>query len=514
MYTFEKSCKLRAKKKVTIWVPDFGIHSPPSDLIWMDLKRWTKGDKLLVELINCDEEIVKTTETQDANKQKDTNLAGKNSTELRVNVEIDPDGKYLCLNESREDLKLEDWKLRVKVNDQNPIMFTFKESFTLKANRSVTIWAHGCDPYYPGPSELAWNELKRWAKGDKLFVELINCHEEIVKTTEAQGTSTHRDTNLAGENSTEVRVNVEIDPDGKYLCLNESREEVLLEGWRLRVKVNDEDPIMFTFKESFTIKANRSVTIWAHGCDPYYPGPSELAWNELKSWAREDKLFVELINCHGEIVKTTEAQGRSKHKDNNVAGKNSTEVRVNVEIDPDGKYLYLNESREDLLLEDWRLRVKVNNENPIMFTFKESFTLRANRSVTIWAHGCDPYYPGPSELAWNELKCWAKGDKLFVELINCHEEIITTTETQGRSKQKDTNLAGKNSTELQVNVEIDPDGKYLCLNESKEIWANGWGTYSPPSDLIWKDLQCWDKGDKLFVELINCHEEIVKTTEV
>ncbi|CAK6983138.1 uncharacterized protein LOC128384081, partial [Scomber scombrus] len=182
MYTFEKSIKLKAEKSVYIRVSGFGIHSPPSDLIWNDLRRWAKGDKLIVELINCHGEIVKTTEWQDVSKQN-TNLANKNSTE--VFVEFDPDGKYLRLtNKSKEELKLEGWKLRVKLNDQNPIMFTFGESITLRAKRSVTIWVDGCGPCSPGPSDLKWKDLRRWDKGDKLLVELINCHEEIVKTTE------------------------------------------------------------------------------------------------------------------------------------------------------------------------------------------------------------------------------------------------------------------------------------------------------------------------------------------
>ncbi|XP_062301372.1 lamin-A-like [Scomber scombrus] len=117
-------------------------------------------------------------ERQDASKHKDTNPASK------VFVEIDPNGKYLRLTtKSKEDLKLEGWKLRVTVNDQNPITFTFKESITLRAEKSVNIWANGWGADSP-PSDLRWKELRRWAKGDKLLIELINCDEEIVKTTE------------------------------------------------------------------------------------------------------------------------------------------------------------------------------------------------------------------------------------------------------------------------------------------------------------------------------------------
>ncbi|CAK6976827.1 uncharacterized protein LOC128384063 [Scomber scombrus] len=82
----------------------------------------------------------------------------------------------------KKDLKLEGWRLRVKLNDENPIMFTFEESFTLRAERRVTIWVPGFVTH-PSPSDLVWKDLNRWNKGDKLIVELINCHEEIVKTT-------------------------------------------------------------------------------------------------------------------------------------------------------------------------------------------------------------------------------------------------------------------------------------------------------------------------------------------
>ncbi|XP_062301251.1 uncharacterized protein LOC134006183 [Scomber scombrus] len=539
MFTFEESITLRADKNVTIWAFGCGFHNPPSYLRWNDLKCWTKGDKLLVELINCHEEIVKTTETQDVSKQNNTNPAGKNSTEILV--EIDPDGKYLFLtNESKEDLKLEGWKLRVKLNHENPIMFTFEESITLRAEEKVTIWAFGCGFHNP-PSDLVWKELNRWTKGDKLLVELINCHEEIVKTTESPDISQHNDTNPAGKNSTEVFV--EIDPNGKYLCLfNKSKEDLKLEGRKLRVKLNHENPIMFTFEKSISLRAEKSVTIWAHGYGFHHP-PSDLKWKELRRLAEGDKLLVELINCHEEIMKTTETQGASQHNDTNPAGKNSTEVFV--EIDPNGKYLRLtNKSKEDLKLEGWKLRVTVNDENSIMFTFEESFILRAEEKVYIWPSGTGFLSPGPSNLKWKDLKRWNKGDKLLVELINCHEEIMKTTETQ----HNDTNPSGKNSTD--VFLEFDPDGKYLCVtNKSKEdLKLEGWklrvklndqnpimftfeesitlraeekvyigvddyGFHHPPSDLLWKDLKHWNKGDKLLVELINCHEEIMKTTE-
>ncbi|CAK6983102.1 uncharacterized protein LOC128384081, partial [Scomber scombrus] len=131
---------------------------------------------------NLEEEEKKNKERPDSSQQNNINPAGQNSTE--VFVEFDPDGTYIRLtNTSKEYLLLEGWKLRVKLNDKDPLMFTFGKSITLKAEKSVTIWVNGWGTHLP-PYDLVWRDLQRWAKGDKLIVELINCHEEIVKTTE------------------------------------------------------------------------------------------------------------------------------------------------------------------------------------------------------------------------------------------------------------------------------------------------------------------------------------------
>ncbi|CAK6983457.1 uncharacterized protein LOC128384063, partial [Scomber scombrus] len=161
----------------------------------------------------------------------ETEGGGKNYFSKSDDTEEQPlnaarsDGANLTVNpamsEENKELKLEGWKLRVTVNDQNPIMFTFKESIILKAEEKV-------------------NDLK-------------------------------------------------------------------LEGWKLRVTVNDENSIMFTFEESFILRAEEKVYIWVPGFVTHFP-PYNLVWKELKRWAKGDKLLVELINCHEEIVKTTEVK--------------------------------------------------------------------------------------------------------------------------------------------------------------------------------------------------------------
>ncbi|CAK6983561.1 uncharacterized protein LOC128384063 [Scomber scombrus] len=102
------------------------------------------------------------------------NAAGTDGANLTVSPAVSEENKYL---------KLEGWRLRVTVNDQNPIMFTFDKSIKLRAENKVTIWVFDGGIHNP-PSDLKWKDLRRWAKADKLLVELINCHGEIVKTTE------------------------------------------------------------------------------------------------------------------------------------------------------------------------------------------------------------------------------------------------------------------------------------------------------------------------------------------
>ncbi|KAI3375961.1 hypothetical protein L3Q82_016495, partial [Scortum barcoo] len=56
-FTFDPSFILKSRKTVTMWVPSFGFHYPPTDLIWTDLKSWSTKDHLQIYLFSDTGEI-------------------------------------------------------------------------------------------------------------------------------------------------------------------------------------------------------------------------------------------------------------------------------------------------------------------------------------------------------------------------------------------------------------------------------------------------------------------------
>ncbi|XP_051279125.1 lamin-A-like [Dicentrarchus labrax] len=106
-------------------------------------------------------------------------------------------------------------------------------------------------------------------------------------------------TSSANQSSTTVP-DVEVDQHGKYIRLrNWSNEEQQLGGWRLGVRLNETEPIMYTFEYSFKLQAGNTVTLWAPGCGTHYP-PTDLLWRDLKL-SPGDKLQVTLISNTGDI---------------------------------------------------------------------------------------------------------------------------------------------------------------------------------------------------------------------
>ncbi|XP_033970245.1 uncharacterized protein LOC117469888 isoform X2 [Trematomus bernacchii] len=72
---------------------------------------------------------------------------------------------------AKKDNHLGGLELHQQVNDNKTCMYTFDQSFKLKAGRCVTMWAAGYGPNRSN-TELEWKDLKPWKTGDRVWFTL------------------------------------------------------------------------------------------------------------------------------------------------------------------------------------------------------------------------------------------------------------------------------------------------------------------------------------------------------
>ncbi|KAI3376001.1 hypothetical protein L3Q82_016530 [Scortum barcoo] len=66
-FTFDPSFILEAGQTVTMWVPGYGTHNPPTDLEWRGLKSWSIKDHLQIDLFSSDQGTYKCESKKKAN---------------------------------------------------------------------------------------------------------------------------------------------------------------------------------------------------------------------------------------------------------------------------------------------------------------------------------------------------------------------------------------------------------------------------------------------------------------
>uniref|UniRef100_A0A8C4EVC4 Ig-like domain-containing protein n=1 Tax=Dicentrarchus labrax TaxID=13489 RepID=A0A8C4EVC4_DICLA len=76
------------------------------------------------------------------------------------------------------------------------------------------------------------------------------------------------------------------------------------------------------------------------------------------------------------------------------------------------------------------------------------------------------------------------------------ELMAKNTEWENKFKEE---KRKREEAEKKENAKKEPESK---------LWAPGYGTHYPPTDLLWRDLKSWRSGDKLQVALISNTEEI------
>ncbi|KAK6471460.1 lamin-A [Huso huso] len=104
--------------------------------------------------------------------------------------------------------------------------------------------------------------------------------------------------------------------------------------------------------------------------------------------------------------------------------------RVTVdEVDMEGKFVRLsNKSDEDQLLGNWQVKRQVGTKSSIAYKFPPKFTLKAGKSVTIWASGAGATHSPPSDLVWKSQISWGSGDNVQTSLISANgEEMASRT---------------------------------------------------------------------------------------
>ncbi|XP_033850301.3 lamin-A [Acipenser ruthenus] len=104
--------------------------------------------------------------------------------------------------------------------------------------------------------------------------------------------------------------------------------------------------------------------------------------------------------------------------------------RVTVdEVDMEGKFVRLsNKSDEDQLLGNWQVKRQVGTKSSIAYKFPPKFTLKAGKSVTIWASGAGATHSPPSDLVWKSQSSWGIGDNVQTSLISANgEEMASRT---------------------------------------------------------------------------------------
>jgi len=111
------------------------------------------------------------------------------------------------------------------------------------------------------------------------------------------------------------------------------------------------------------------------------------------------------------------------------------------EVDPEGKFIVLentNRSKEEVL-DEWKLKRKIDGKKEIVFTLPPKFMLKPGKSVKIWARGQGGTNAPPDQLVFEGEDSWGRGHNVQTILYNKDgEERATHIQ---RSSQQTTTTA-------------------------------------------------------------------------
>uniref|UniRef100_A0A8C4HJW1 Lamin B2 n=1 Tax=Dicentrarchus labrax TaxID=13489 RepID=A0A8C4HJW1_DICLA len=102
--------------------------------------------------------------------------------------------------------------------------------------------------------------------------------------------------------------------------------------------------------------------------------------------------------------------------------------------DMDGNAVTLtNDTEQDQLLGNWRLKRQVDNGDEVIYKFSPKFVLKAGQSVTVWSADAGVAHSPPSDLLWKSQTSWGTGNDIVTTLINTDGEEVarrSVTKTQ------------------------------------------------------------------------------------
>lgn len=109
-----------------------------------------------------------------------------------------------------------------------------------------------------------------------------------------------------------------------------------------------------------------------------------------------------------------------------------------TECSPDGKFIVLENTHrsKDEVLDEWKLKRKLDGKREIVFTFPAKFTLKGGKSVKVWAKNQGPNDP-PNELVLDSEENWGVGQNVQTILYNKEGEE-KATHIQRSSQQTST----------------------------------------------------------------------------
>ncbi|KAL7376017.1 hypothetical protein ABVT39_028030 [Epinephelus coioides] len=539
----KKQFKQRIQKQQSKEDPEMEVQTPKG-------KKNAKTKDKQAEVQQLQDENQTTENNQQTLNQKDHNLtspANQDSAKKDITVdEVNVDGKYVRLsNNSEKDQPMGDWELHIRVNKRKPIRYQFYPSFILKAGKTVTIWASDCGVSCETSTDLVWFGQQPWGTGEQLLVTIYSNTGELEVNTmlglpNSQSKPQEQQTHLVSQDSAMGNITVsDIDLKGSYVRLsNTSDKDQQLKDWELHIQVNDRKPIMYKFSSSFILKAGNTVTIWSSDRPGRNKPPTDLVWQNQKSWGTGEELLITLYNNTGEthLVSQDSAMGNITVSD----------------IDLKGSYVRLsNTSDKDQSMEGWELHIQVNDRKPMMYKFFSSFILEAGNTVTIWSSDHPGRNEPPTDLVWFSQKSWGTGEELLVTVYNNTGEVEASKMLELGSSQtyqeKIICVTSQDSTTGPITVdEVDLKGEYVRLSNTSNkdqpmggwelhiqvnnrkpivyqfkpsfilkagdtinIWAHGHGVWFEKStDLVWSSQKAWGTGEQLLVTVYSNTGEV------
>ncbi|KAG9480513.1 hypothetical protein GDO78_012138 [Eleutherodactylus coqui] len=152
------------------------------------------------------------------------------------------------------------------------------------------------------------NKRKRMDAGEAEEVSNIQSSASWVRLPHASSSAGERSSSskfhMAQQSTATGSITVEeADQEGKFVHLkNNSDEDRILGTWRLKIKIGDQEEIVYKFTPKYVLKAGQSVKIYSADAGVAHSPPSVLVWKSQRSWGTDSNIKISLVNSDEEEV--------------------------------------------------------------------------------------------------------------------------------------------------------------------------------------------------------------------